>query len=112
MSLLLEILVRNGLLMDIAGVTGLGLVALAAARLARRHKSWGGNMIAIGALAVLLARVYLVLAPRLIDNEALVWMGPLGISLSIGLPPLCLTLGLAGIVFGLWAHERWIKEAG
>jgi len=77
MSLLLEILVRNGLLMDIAGVTGLGLVALAAARLARRHKSWGGNMIAIGALAVLLARVYLVLAPRLIDNEALVWMGPL-----------------------------------
>jgi hypothetical protein len=112
MNLLLEILVRNGLLMDIAGVTGLGLVALAAARLARRHKSWGGNMIAIGALAVLLARVYLVLAPRLIDNEALVWMGPLGISLSIGLPPLCLTLGLAGIAFGLWAHERWIKEAG
>ena len=112
MSQLLEVFVRNGLLMDIAGVAGLGLVALAAARLSHRHQSWGGSMIAIGAISVLLARVYLVLAPRLIDDEALVWMGPVGISLSIGLPPLCLTLGLAGMAFGLWAHERWINEAG
>ena len=28
---------------------------------------------------------------------------------TIGLPPLMLTLGLAGVVWGLWGHERWIK---
>ena len=69
-------------------------------------------MIALGALAVLLARVYLILAPRLIDNAVLETIGPIGISLTIGLPPICLTLGLAGMAFGLWAHERWINETG
>lgn len=110
MSQLLELLVQHGLLLDIAGVTGLGLVALAAVRLSRCHRSWGGGMIAFGAIAVLLARVFLVLAPHLIDNQALEMMGALGISLMIALPPLCLSLGLAGMVFGLWAHERWVNE--
>ena len=112
MSQLLEILIENGLLMDIAGVTGLGLVALAAARLSHRHRSWGGSMIALGAISVLLARVFYILAPRLIDDAVLLFIGPIGISLTLALPPLGLTLGLAGIVFGLWAHERWINEAG
>jgi hypothetical protein len=35
---------------------------------------------------------------------------PIGLSLMAGLPPLLLTFGLAGVVWGLWGHERWLGE--
>jgi hypothetical protein len=110
MSLLLESMLNHGLLLDAAGVIGLGLLGLAAVRLARRHHSWGGNMMAVGAIAVLLARFYLVISPHFIDDNVLMMIGPVGISLTIGLPPILLSLGLAGIVWGLWGHERWLNE--
>jgi hypothetical protein len=110
MNSLLEILIRNGLLFDAFGVIGLGLFAFAAARLARRDQSWGGSMMAYGAIALLIVRMYLILSPHLLNNDVLHMIGAVGISMTLGLPPILLTFGLAGVVWGLWGHERWIKE--
>ena len=110
MNLLLEILITNGLLFDAAGIIGLGLLGLAAIKLARRNQSWGGTMMAVGAISLLLARFYFLVSPHIIDDSILHMIGPVGISLTIAVPPLLLTMGLAGIVWGLWGHERWMKE--
>ncbi len=106
----LEVLLRNGMLLDAIGVIGLGFLGLAAVRLARRYQSWGGNMMAIGAISMLVARLYFVLSPHLMTFEVEAAIGRVGISLADGLPKLLLTFGLAGIVWGLWGHERWLKE--
>lgn len=110
MSSLLEIFITHGLLLDAAGIIGLGLVGLAAVNLARRDQSWGGSMMVIGAISLLLARIYLILSPHFVTNEVLHSIGPVGISLTISLPPLLLSIGLAGIVWGLWGHERWLSN--
>ncbi|MEO5714345.1 MAG: hypothetical protein ABIT37_12735 [Luteolibacter sp.] len=110
MNQLLEIVLKNGLLFDAIGIIGLGLLGLAAVKLARRDQSWGGTMMSVGAISLLLARFYLLVSPHLIDDNVLSMIGPVGISLTIALPPLLLTLGLAGIVWGLWGHERWLSE--
>jgi hypothetical protein len=106
----LEILVRNGLLLDAFGVIGIGLIGLAAVRLARRNQSWGGTMMAYGAIALLVARLYLMLSPHFVNDDVLHMIGAVGISMTYALPPILLTLGLAGVVWGLWGHERWLKE--
>ncbi|MCU0777296.1 MAG: hypothetical protein MUF86_06470 [Akkermansiaceae bacterium] len=106
----LETLIQNGLLLDAFGVVGLGLIGLAAVRLARRNQSWGGTMMACGAIALLIARLYVILSPHFINDDVLHRIGPVGISVTYGLPPILLTLGLAGVVWGLWGHERWLKE--
>lgn len=105
-----ELLVRNGLLLDAFGVVGIGLIGLAAIRLARRNQSWGGTMMAYGAIALLVARLYLMLSPHFVNDDVLHVIGTVGISMTYGLPPILLTLGLAGIVWGLWGHERWLNE--
>jgi len=110
MSLLLEVVTRNGLIFDAVGILGLGLIGLAAVRLSSRHKSWGGNMMALGAISLLTARLYHVVAPHFINDNVLGAIGSVGISLTYGLPPLLLTFGLAGIVWGLWGHEKWLNE--
>lgn len=103
-------MIKNGLAFDTFGVLGLGLIGLAAVKLARRYQSWGGTMMALGAISLLIARLYILLSPHLIDENVLYAIGPVGISLTIALPPLLLTFGLAGIVWGLWGHERWVQE--
>ncbi len=110
MNSLLETILKNGLMFDALGAIGLGLLGLAAVQLARRYESWGGTMMAIGAICLLLARLYFILAPHLINDDLLVAIGPIGISLTMALPPMLLTFGLAGIVWGLWGHERWVQE--
>jgi hypothetical protein len=107
---LLESIVANGFLLDTIGVIGLGLLAFAALRLAREKRSWGALMMSFGAFALLIARVYVLLAPFFVDNDFLHAVGPLGIALIEALPILLLSFGLAGVVWGLWGHEKWLKE--
>jgi hypothetical protein len=110
MNLLLEIVVENGLLLDSAGILGIGLVALAAAKLSRRDQSWGGTLMALGAISLLLARLYFLLRPQFMTDDFLIAIGPLGVAALYALPPVLLTFGLGGVVGGLWSHERWLKE--
>jgi hypothetical protein len=107
---LVETLILRGLLFDALGVVGLGLLGIAAARLSLKHRSWGGTMMALGAVALLVARLYFILAPHFLNDDVLLAITPVGISLTIALPPLLLSFGLAGIVWGLWGHERWVRE--
>ena len=110
MNPLLDAILKNGLLFDAVGVIGLGLLGLAAVKLARSNQSWGGTMMAVGAIAVLVARFYLVISPHFVNDDVLHFIGPIGISLTTDCRPLLLTLGLAGIVWGLWGHERWLQD--
>ncbi len=110
MNLLLEVIVTNGLVFEALGVIGIGLLALAALRLVREKKSWGGSMMGYGAAALLIARIYVLMAPHFVDNDFLHAVGPIGIALMMALPPILLTFGLAGVVWGLWGHEKWMKE--
>ncbi len=110
MSLLLEVALKNGALFDAIGVIGLGLCGVAAVRLSRSYQSWGGTMMAIGAISLIVARLYFVMSPHFMNDDILAVIGPVGISLMYALPPLLLTFGLAGIVWGLWGHERWLNH--
>lgn len=110
MNSLLEIAIRNNFVFDALGVIGLGFLGIAAVRLSRRYRSWGGTMMAYGAIALIVARMYYVISPHFITNEVLAAIGPIGITLTIALPPLLLTSGLAGVVWGMWGHERWMEE--
>ncbi len=110
MNLLLEVILKNGLLFDACGVIGLGLLGLAAVKLASRDQSWGGTMMASGAICMLMARLFLSISPHFMKDDFLISIGRVEISLTVALPLLLLTFGLAGIVWGLWGHERWLNE--
>jgi len=110
MNPLLEVIFTNGLLLDAAGVLGLGLIGLSAVRLSRRERSWGGTMMAIGAIGLLAARLFILATPFLAKGGVFQAMGPKSTNTIMVLPTILLTLGLAGIVWGLWAHEKWLRE--
>lgn len=110
MNRLLDAIVTNGLLFDTLGIIGLGILAMAALRLVRKDKSWGDTMMGYGAVAQLLARLHILTAPHYMDNDFLHAIGPLGIAMFEGLPPLLLTFDFAGVVWGLWGHEKWLKQ--
>jgi hypothetical protein len=111
MNPLLDAIAANGLLLDALGVIGLGILALAAMRLVKKDKSWGGSMLVCGAVALLVARLHILTAPHYVDNDFLHAIGPFGIAVMEALPPLLLTFGLAGVVWGLWGHAKWLKES-
>lgn len=48
MNRLFDVVLNSGLALDALGIIGLGLIALAAVKLARRNQSWGGTMMATG----------------------------------------------------------------
>lgn len=110
MNPLLDAIVTNGLLLDAAGVIGLGFVGLAAVRLSQRERSWGGTMMAIGAIGLLVARLFILATPLLAKGGIFQALGGKTTYTLMTLPPFLLTLGLAGIVWGLWAHEKWLRE--
>ena len=111
MNLLLELIVKQGLLFDIFGVIGLGLVALAAIRLAKRWGSTGGAIMTWGAIALLLGRIGILIftyyvTPLNQDN-----FDPTLLAIGKNVPLALLTLGLGAIVWGFWGHERHLSGA-
>lgn len=110
MNPLLETIIEKGLVLDSFGIIGLGLVGLAALKLARTYQSWGGKMMAGGAISLLLARLYFLVAPHVLDTDLFLAIGSIGRLLMYAMPPLLLTFGLAWVVWGLWGHERWLRE--
>jgi hypothetical protein len=110
MNSLPDLILRGGLVLEALGVLGLGLLGLASLRLALRHRSWGGHLMAAGALALLLGRLFVMLAPHFLTPPVLAELGRSVIAFQAFLPVALLTLGLAGVVWGLWGHERWMRE--
>lgn len=110
MDLLLDVFVKNGFLMDAIGVLGLGLLGLAAVRLSQRYRSWGGSLLACGSMLLLLGRLWVLVSPHLVTPELRMAMGgTLGDVIALA-PMALLTMGLAGVVWGLWGHEQWLRE--
>lgn len=110
MKVPLEIITNGGFVLDAAGLFGICLVALAAVSLTRKHHSWGGTLMSCGSISLLAGRLYSVLQPHFVTREFLQRLGPTAISLHFTLPVICLTIGLAGVVWGLWGHEKWLRE--
>ena len=108
MNFLLEIAHHGGLVLDAAGLLGLGLLALAAVRLARRHRSWGSTMLGWGAVILFIGRVYVLVAPQVLTREVLIKLGHTGTALLSAAPVLLLTVGFGAVVWGLWGHEKWL----
>jgi hypothetical protein len=104
-----ETICQHRHLLNAGGVIGLGLFALAAARLARESRSPGARIMALGAGFLLLARLYFIIAPHVLTDDVLLAIGALGIAFTIGLPPLLLAFGLCGVVAGLWGHLRHLR---
>lgn len=110
MNPLLEPVLKGALLMDALGILGLGLVGLAAFRLHRRERSWGSRLTGIGAIALLTGRLFVISAPILKEAGVFDGIGPSSTRILAGLTPVLLTLGFAAVVWGVWAHDQWIKE--
>jgi len=108
MNFLLEIAHHGGLVLDAAGLLGLGLLALAAVRLARRHRSWGSTMLGWGAAILFFGRVYVMVAPQVLTRDLLVKLGYTLTSMLGAAPVLLLTAGFGAVVWGLWGHEKWL----
>lgn len=110
MNLLLEFVLKSGFVLDALGVIGLGLVGLAAVRLSRRYGSWGGSLMASGALLLLLGRLWILISGDFLTGDVRAVLGPDMFRVLALLPTALLTAGLAGIVWGLWGHEKWLRE--
>ena len=109
MDLLLDVFVKNGFLMDAIGVLGLGLLGLAAVRLSQRYRSWGGSLLVSGSLLLLLGRLLVLLSPHFVTPELRMAMGGTVSEILAMAPMALLTIGLAGVVWGLWGHEQWLR---
>jgi len=110
MELLLDIFVKNGFLMDAIGVIGLGLLGLAAVRLSQRYRSWGGSLLAAGSMLLLLGRLWVLVSPHILTPDLRMDMGGTLNEIIALAPMILLTTGLAGVVWGLWGHEQWLRE--
>lgn len=98
------------LLFGAAGVAGLALLALAAARMTRDAPGWSARLIAAGAVLLLVARVHALASPHLLTPPVLAGLGRVAITTLFTLPPLMLTLGLIAIVWGLWGQGRVLRR--
>lgn len=110
MSQLLSFLIQGGFLFEALGVLGLGMVGMAAVRLSKRYRSWGGSLIASGALMLLLGRIWTLAKQQLLTPDVAMTIGETWITVFSIVPMALLTMGLAGVVWGLWGHEQWLRE--
>jgi len=110
MSLLLDFLIKGGFLFDALGVIGLGMVGMAAVRLSNRYRSWGGSLLASGALMLLLGRIWVIAAEQFLTADSKFSLGESWNTVFSIVPMALLTMGLAGVVWGLWGHEQWLRE--
>jgi hypothetical protein len=110
MDLWFDIFVKKGFLLDAIGILGLGLLGLASVRLSQRYRSWGGSLLASGSLLLLLGRLWVLVSPQLLTPDLRQAMGSTASELVSLAPMTLLTLGLAGVVWGLWGHEQWLRE--
>ncbi|MCW1911954.1 hypothetical protein OJ996_00105 [Luteolibacter sp. GHJ8] len=110
MSQFVEFVVERGFVMDAFGVIGLGLLGLAAVRLSQRYRSWGGSLLACGALLLLLGRLWVLALPHLLASPVRNDLGPTLVEIVSLAPFALLTAGLAGVVWGLWGHEQWLRS--
>ncbi|MGB6219588.1 hypothetical protein [Haloferula sp.] len=106
MNFLLEIAIKQSFLLDLLGVVGLGLVALAAIRFAKKQGSTGGTIMIWGALALLTGRIGILIFSHIMPSPDQVGFDPTLIALCKNVPLTLLTVGLGAIVWGLWGHER------
>lgn len=106
MNLLLEIIINQGMLLDLLGVIGLGLVALSAIRLARRWDSLGGKVMTWGAISLIVGRIGILIFGHYVTPLNQAEFDPTLLAWAKNVPLTLLTLGLAGIVWGFWGHER------
>jgi hypothetical protein len=109
MDPLIEFVIKGGYLMDACGVIGLGLMALAAVRLSRRYHSWGGSLLACGALMLLLGRLWVIVAKEMLTEHTVASLGHVWSEVIALTPFALLTAGLAAVVWGLWGHEQWLR---
>lgn len=110
MNLLLEFIISGGFLLEALGVVGLGMVGMAAVRLANRYRSWGGSLLASGALMLLLGRIWTIAAQQLLTPDTKFSLGESWSTVFTIVPMALLTMGIAGVVWGLWGHEQWLRE--
>lgn len=108
---LLEVALTHGFALDALGVIGLGLLGLAAVRLSQRHRSWGGSLMSCGALLLLLGRLWVLISPGFLTPDVCSMLGPVVLGVLPVVPIALLTSGLAGVVWGLWGHEKWLRES-
>ena len=106
MNLLLERVIDQGFILDLFGVLGLGLLAFAALRLARRMDSVRASLMTIGALAMLVGRVSKMLIGEMVTMYEWATMSEASLIMCRDVPTALLTFGLATFVYGFWSHER------
>jgi hypothetical protein len=111
MKLLLDWVFHSGFLVEGLGVVGLGLLGLASARLAQRDGSWGGSLMAGGAVLLLIGRLWVLLSSSFLTAQVARDLGPQVMGALFYLPTVLMTAGLAGVVWGLWGHEKWLRES-
>jgi hypothetical protein len=111
MKPLLDFVFHGGFLIDGLGIIGLGMLGMAAARLSSRDGSWGGSLMGFGAVLLLVGRLWVLLSPSFFTPQVRHSLGGATMDLLNLLPTLLMTGGLAGIVWGLWGHEKWLKES-
>ena len=110
MSQFVEFVIKNGFLMDACGVIGLGLLGLGAVRLSRRYQSWGGSLLAFGAMLLLVGRLWVIVMKYFMTAKVAASMGHTLSEIVMLAPFGLLTAGLAGVVWGLWGHEQWLRS--
>jgi hypothetical protein len=111
MNALIEIMMTQGFWLDALGVLGLGLVAIAAVRLLRPVGSRGATLMTWGAVLVILGRAGVVVADHLQDLPGGWEIPVMFVSSMKPVQLVLLTVGLGGIVWGFWSHEREVSAS-